>query len=254
MPLGLVLFVTINVLVNPPLRSARLDLTETRLYTLSEGTKKILGKIDEPVTIRLYFSPRLGREIPLYSNYHARVRDLLDEYASLSAGKLKTEYYDPTPFSDVEDRAVAYRLQGVPLEAGGEQVYFGLAGTNSTDDEEIIAFFQPERERFLEYDLTKLVYNLANPKRRQVGLLSALPIAGAAMPRIPGQMPAPWVVVDQIRQNFPLRQFGSDTANIPADLDLMMVVHPKELSEDGQYALDQFVLRGGRALIFVDPN
>ncbi len=252
--LGLVLFVTINVIVNHTLRSARLDLTETRLYTLSEGTKKILGKIDEPVTIRLYFSPRLGREIPLYSNYHARVRDLLDEYASLSAGKLKTEYYDPTPFSDVEDRAVAYRLQGVPLEAGGEQVYFGLAGTNSTDDEEIIAFFQPERERFLEYDLTKLVYNLANPKRRQVGLLSALPIAGDAMPRIPGQMPAPWVVVDQIRQNFTLRQFGSDTANIPADLDLMMVVHPKELSEDGQYALDQFVLRGGRALIFVDPN
>jgi ABC-type uncharacterized transport system involved in gliding motility auxiliary subunit len=252
--LGLVLFVAINVIVNHTLRSARIDLTQTKLYTLSDGTRSILGKIDEPITLRLYFSPGLGRAIPLYANYHERVRDLLDEYASLAGGKLKIEYYDPTPFSDVEDRAVAYRLQGVPLEAGGEQVYFGLAGTNSTDDEEIIPFFQPERERFLEYDLTKLVYNLGNPKRRQVGLLSTLPIAGDALPRIPGQMPQPWVVVDQIRQNFTLRQFGSDTANIPSDLDLMMVVHPKELSEDGQYALDQFVLRGGRALIFVDPN
>jgi ABC-type uncharacterized transport system involved in gliding motility auxiliary subunit len=251
---GFVLFIAVNVLSNAWLRAGRVDLTEGRLYTLSEGTKGILSKIDEPITLRLFFSPRLGREIPLYANYHQRVRDLLDEYASHAGGKIKLEFYDPAPYSDVEDRAVAYRLQGVPMEAGGEQVFFGLAGTNSTDDEEILAFFQPERERFVEYDLTKLVFNLANPKRREVGLISQLPIAGDVMPMPGMRMPMPWVVMDQMRQVFQVRQFGSDTGTLPKDLQNLMVVHPKELSLEGQYAIDQFVLRGGKLLVFVDPN
>jgi len=251
---GLVLFLAVNVLSNAWLRAGRVDLTQNKLYTLSEGTKEILRKIEEPITLRLFFSPRLGREIPLYANYHQRVRDLLDEYTSHAGGKIKLEFYDPAPYSDVEDRAVAYRLQGVPMEAGGEQVFFGLAGTNSTDDEEILAFFQPERERFLEYDLTKVVFNLANPKRREVGLIAQLPVAGDVMPMPGMRMPQPWVVMDQMRQVFQVRQFGSDTGTLPKDLQILMLVHPKELSEEGQYAIDQFVLRGGKLLVFVDPN
>jgi ABC-type uncharacterized transport system involved in gliding motility auxiliary subunit len=251
---GLVLFLAVNVLSNAWLRAGRVDLTQNKLYTLSEGTKDILSKIEEPITLRLFFSPRLGREIPLYANYHQRVRDLLDEYTSLASGKIKLEFYDPAPYSDVEDRAVAYRLQAVPMEAGGEQVFFGLAGTNSTDDEEILPFFQPERERFLEYDLTKVVFNLANPKRREVGLIAQLPIAGDVMPMPGMRMPQPWVVMDQMRQVFQVRQFGSDTGSLPKDLQILMLVHPKELSEEGQYAIDQFVLRGGKLLVFVDPN
>ncbi len=251
---GLVLFLAANVLSNAWLRAGRIDLTQGKLYTLSEGTKDILSKIEEPITLRLFFSPRLGREIPLYANYHQRVRDLLDEYTSLAAGKIKLEFYDPAPYSDVEDRAVAYRLQGVPMEQGGEQVFFGLAGTNSTDDEEILPFFQPERERFLEYDLTKVVFNLANPKRREVGLIAQLPVAGDMMPQPGMRMPQPWVVMDQMRQVFQVRQFGSDTGNLPKDLQILMLIHPKELSEEGQYAIDQFVLRGGKLLVFVDPN
>ena len=251
---GLVLFLAVNVLSNAWLRAGRVDLTQGKLYTLSEGTKDILSKIEEPITLRLFFSPRLGREIPLYANYHQRVRDLLDEYTSLAAGKIKLEFYDPAPYSDVEDRAVAYRLQGVPMEQGGEQVFFGLAGTNSTDDEEILPFFQPERERFLEYDLTKVVFNLANPKRREVGLIAQLPVAGDVMPMPGMRMPQPWVVMDQMRQVFQVRQFGSDTGTLPKDLQILMLIHPKELSEEGQYAIDQFVLRGGKLLVFVDPN
>jgi len=251
---GLVLFLAVNVLSNAWLRAGRVDLTQSKLYTLSDGTKDILSKIEEPITLRLFFSPRLGREIPLYANYHQRVRDLLDEYTSLASGKIKLEFYDPAPYSDVEDRAVAYRLQAVPMEAGGEQVFFGLAGTNSTDDEEILPFFQPERERFLEYDLTKVVFNLANPKRREVGLIAQLPVAGDVMPMAGMRMPQPWVVMDQMRQVFQVRQFGSDTGNLPKDLQILMLIHPKELSEEGQYAIDQFVLRGGKLLVFVDPN
>ncbi|MSP47806.1 MAG: ABC transporter [Alphaproteobacteria bacterium] len=251
---AVVLFLAVNVLSNAWLRTGRADLTQGKLYTLSEGTKEILGRIEEPITLRLYFSPRLGREIPLYANYHQRVRDLLDEYASRAGGKINLEFYDPAPYSDVEDRAVAYRLQGVPLEAGGEQVFFGMAGTNSTDDEEILPFFQPERERFLEYDLSKVVFNLANPKRREVGLISQLPITGDVMPMQGMRMPQPWVVMDQMRQIFQVRQFGGDTGSLPKDLQILMLVHPKELSEEGQYAIDQFVLRGGKLLVFVDPN
>ena len=142
----------------------RLDLTAEHLYTLSQGTRNTLAKIDEPITLRFYYSTRLGDEVPSYGVYAQRVRELLDQYVAASHGKLRLEVYNPQPFSDVEDRAVAFGLKGVPLDAQGEQVYFGLAATNSTDDQQVIAFFAPERERFLEYDLTKLIHSLAFPK------------------------------------------------------------------------------------------
>src|SRR5215469_15120115 len=137
----------------------RLDLTGEHLYTLSRGTRTTLSKIDEPVTLRFYFSDRLADEVPSYGVYAQRVRELLDQYVAGAHGKIRLEVHNPLPFSDVEDRAVAFGLKGVPLNQEGEQVYFGLAATNSTDDQQVIAFFAPERERFLEYDLTKLVHN-----------------------------------------------------------------------------------------------
>ena len=127
---------------------------------------RTLPKIDEPITLRFYYSTRLADEVPSYGVYAQRVRELLDQYVAAAHGKIRLEVYNPLPFSDVEDRAVAFGLQGVPLDVAGEQVYFGLAATNSTDDQQVIAFFQPERERFLEYDLTKLVHSLAFRKRR----------------------------------------------------------------------------------------
>src|ERR1700757_5019284 len=145
--------------------SSRLDLTAERLYTLSPGTRQTLAKIDEPITLRFYYSTRLGDEVPSYGVYAQRVRELLDQYVAAARGKIRLEVYNPQAFSDAEDRAVAFGLKGAPLDAQGEQVYFGLAATNSTDDQQVIAFFAPERERFLEYDLTKLVHSLAFPKK-----------------------------------------------------------------------------------------
>src|SRR5580704_16140315 len=156
--------------------AVRLDLTSEHLYTLARGTKQTLAKIEEPITVRLYYSTRLGEAAPSYGVYAQRVRELLDQYVAAAHGKIRLEVYDPLPFSDAEDRAVAFGLQGVPLDVGGEQIYFGLAATNSTDDQQVIAFFQPERERFLEYDLTKLVHSLAFPKKTVVGLISTLPL------------------------------------------------------------------------------
>src|SRR5262252_7494845 len=180
--------------------SSRLDLTAEHLYTLSKGTRNTLAKIDEPITLRFYYSTRLGDEVPSYNVYAQRVRGLLDQYVAAAHGKIRLEVYNPQPFSDVEDRAVAFGLQGVPLDVGGEQVYFGLAATNSTDDQQVIAFFQPERERFLECDLTKLVHSLAFPKKTVVGLITTLPLEGDMMAMMRGRPAEPMAIMEQLQQ------------------------------------------------------
>jgi ABC-type uncharacterized transport system involved in gliding motility auxiliary subunit len=233
--------------------SWRLDLTDERLYTLSRGTLATLGKIDEPITLRFYFSNRLGDEVPAYGVYARRVRELLDQYVAAAHGKLRLEVYNPQPFSDAEDRAVAFGLQGVPLDAQGEQVYFGLAATNSTDDQQTIAFFQPERERFLEYDLTKLVHSLAFPKKTVVGLISTLPLEGDMMAMMRGRPAEPMAIMEQLQQLDKIEPLGANVDAIPADVDVLMLVHPQNLSDKTLYAIDQFVLKGGKALVFVDP-
>jgi ABC-type uncharacterized transport system involved in gliding motility auxiliary subunit len=249
-----VLFVGVNVIADKTLRSARIDLTQQRLFTLSDGSRTTLAKINEPITVRFYYSKRLGTEVPTYALYAQRVRDMLEEYVSLANGKIKLEILDPVPYSAVEDRAVAFGLQGVPIDQGGEQVYFGLAATNSTDDQQVIAFFQPERERFLEYDLTKLIHSLAFPKKTVVGLVTALPVEGDIMAAMQGRPMQPFAIIEQLRQLYELRTIGSDLDKISPDVDVLMVIHPQNLSDKTQYAIDQFVLGGGRALVFVDPN
>jgi ABC-type uncharacterized transport system involved in gliding motility auxiliary subunit len=250
---ALVLLIAVNVLTAELLPGARLDLTQERLYTVSSGTKQILGSLPEPVTFRFFFSDRLARELPQYATYAQQVRDLLNEYAARSKGMLKVESYNPEPFSDVEDRAVAYGLKGVPVDQSGEQVYFGLVGTNTTDDVETIPFFQTERERFLEYDLTRMVNKLAHPKQPVVGLISSLPIAGDPFQPGPGGQPQPWTIYDQISQGFTVNTLGADLAVIPAGIDALMIVHPASLSDKTRYAIDQYVMHGGKVLLFVDP-
>lgn len=250
---ALVLVVGVNVLSETFLGRFRIDLTEQRLYTLSEGTKSVLRSIPEPITLRLYYSPRLGRDVPLYATYATRVRELLQEYAALAGGKITLEFYEPEPFSDVEDRAIGYGLQGVPVDQSGEQVFFGLAATNMLDEERVIPFFQPERERFLEYDLTRLIYELSNPRKPIVGVMTGLPVNGE-MRGMMGRPTPPWTVMTQMRQFLSVREVPLDAAEIPADIDVLMVAHPQNLGVQTEYALDQFVLRGGRLLLLVDPH
>jgi ABC-type uncharacterized transport system involved in gliding motility auxiliary subunit len=234
--------------------SARLDLTADKLYTLSLGTLHTLAKIDEPITLRLYYSNRLGDEVPAYGVYAQRVRELLDQYVAAAHGKIRLETYNPQPFSDVEDRAVAFGLQAVPLDREGDHVYFGLAATNSTDDQQVIPFFSPERERFLEYDLTKLVHSLAVPKKTVVGLISTLPLQGDMMAMMQGRSSPPMAVFDQLQQLDKIEPLGPGLDAIPADVDVLMLVHPQNLPPKTLFAIDQFVLKGGKALIFVDPH
>src|SRR5215813_1152520 len=231
----------------------RLDLTGEHLYTLSPGTLRTLTRVEEPITLRFYYSTRLADEVPSYGVYAQRVRELLDQYVTAARGKIRLEVYNPQPFSDVEDRAVAFGLQGVPLNAGGEQVYFGLAATNSTDDQQVVAFFQPERERFLEYDLTKLVHSLAFPKKTVVGLISTLPLEGDMTAMMRGRPSEPMAIMEQMQQLDTVKPLAPNIDAIPPDIDVLILVHPQNLSNKTLFAIDQFVLNGGKALVFVDP-
>src|SRR5437660_1295859 len=242
--LGLML-IAVNIIAGRFL-TARLDLTSERLYTLSHGTRQTLAHIDEPITLRLYYSTRLGDAVPSYGVYAQRVRELLDEYVAAAKGKLRLEVYNPQAFSDIEDRAVAFGLQSVPLDTQGEQVFFGIAGTNSTDDQQVIAFFAPERERLLEYDLTRLVHGLAVPKRTTVGLISSLPLEGDTMAAMRGRSSRPMAIIEQLRQLDKVETLGLEIDAVPAEIDVLMLVHPQDLSAKTQFAVDQLVLNGGK--------
>jgi ABC-type uncharacterized transport system involved in gliding motility auxiliary subunit len=245
------MLISVNVIA-ARLFAWRLDLTSEHLYTLSRGTLRTLAKIEEPITLRFYYSNRLA-EFPPYGVYAQRVRELLDQYVAAAHGKIRLEVYNPLPFSDTEDRAVAFGLQGAPLDVAGDQAYFGLAATNSTDDQQIIAFFQADRERFLEYDLTKLVHSLAFPKKTAVGLISSLPLEGDMMAMMRGRPSEPMAIMEQIQQLDTVKPLAANIDAIPPDVDVLMLVHPQNLTEKTLFAIDQFVLKGGKALVFVDP-
>ena len=253
--LALVLLFAVNILASRTLGPVRIDLTEGNLFTLSEGTRNVLAGLRDPVTLRFYLSRRELERAPGIGSYADRVRALLNEYQRLSGGKVTLHVIDPEPFSEEEDRAVGYGLRGVPLGLDEGVLYFGLAGTNSVDDEEVIPFFTIEREAFLEYDVTKLVHGLAQPERKVVGLLSSLPVEGQGpqAAALRGQGAQPWMIVEQMRQLFEVRSLAPELAEVPEDVDVLMLVHPRELPPETVYAIDQYVLRGGRVVAFVDP-
>lgn len=248
-------FLAGNLISATLLRSWTADLTSEGLYTISPGTKKALAAIDEPIDLRVYFSKKLGESAPTFNRSFERVRTLLEQYRSLSRNRLRITYLDPEPFSDAEDRAVAAGMRGVRINQDGDVGYFGLAGTNSTDNEQAIAFFAPERERFIEYDVTKLIYQLANPKKPVIGLLSTLPLDGGLDPvmGMRGQPQPPQLVMEQIRDVFDVKTIETQAKVIPADVDVLMIVQPDNLAPQTVYALDQFALRGGKILLFIDP-
>jgi ABC-type uncharacterized transport system involved in gliding motility auxiliary subunit len=247
------LFLALTILANALFRGYRLDLTENKLYTLADGTQNILRSIDEPLNLYFFYSRRASEEIPQLRTYAQRVRELLQEFEEQSGGGIRLTEVDPLPFSEEEDRATAFGLQGVTLGGlGGDPIYFGLAATNSVGDVETIPFFQPDRESFLEYDLAKMVYTLATPERPVVGILSSLPMTSGFDPAT-GRPREPWVIAAQIEQLFEVRRLEPGVPAIDEDIGVLLVVHPKMLDDDTLYSIDQFVMRGGRLIAFVDP-
>jgi ABC-type uncharacterized transport system involved in gliding motility auxiliary subunit len=250
--IGLV-FVGIALLANTLLRGAQLDLTQDKLYTLSDGTKNLLRGLEEPVTLYLFFSDRNATSMPEIKNYGTRVHELLESMASRAGGKLTVKMVDPQPFSEEEDRATELGVSGMQISASGERLYLGLAGTNSTDGKEAIPFLDPKLDEQLEYDVAKLIYKLATAKKPVIGWLSSLPMGGDFDMHTQRPRP-PWMVFGQAEQLYTVRPLEPTLTAVDTDVDVLVLVHPKNLPPAALYAIDQFALRGGRVLAFVDPN
>ncbi len=247
--LAAVLAVALIIIGNNLFTGVRLDLTENKLFTLSPGSINIITGLYEPVSLDFYVSRKTMADFPQLVNYANRVRDLLEEYAAKSGGKIELTVIEPEPFSEEEDQAVASGLNGIAVNAAGDRAYLGLVGVNSTDDEATIPFFQASREQALEYDITKLIYNLANPEKRVIGVMSALPLFGAPERGISQR----WAIIDIMEEFFEVRNIGASADFIDEDIDVLMVVHPKGFTEQALFAVDQYLLRGGHAMLFVDP-
>jgi ABC-type uncharacterized transport system involved in gliding motility auxiliary subunit len=247
-----VAFVIAVIVSNHLFKGIRIDLTENGLYTLSEGTRRIASDIDEPINLYFYFSDQATENVPSLRGYANRVNELLNEFADASDGKIRLSVIDPLPFSEEEDQASQFGMQGVQIGSTPDPVYFGLAGTNSIGGEETIPFFQPDKEASLEYDLAKLVSTLSNTERNVIGLVSGVLMAGQLDPQTQQVQPS-WVVYQQAQQMFDIRDLGTSFDAVPDDVNLLWIIQPKSLSDLTQYAIDQFVMRGGKALIFVDP-
>jgi len=256
--LAVILFLSFNIVTNGNLKSARVDLTQDRLYTLSEGSINIIESLTEQLTLRLYFSEQVAQELPSIKSYAQRVQELLEEYQRASNGMIRLVVVNPEPFSDNEQRAKQYGLQAVPIDGDSDPLYFGLAGSNLLDGVESISFFQPEKEDVLEYDLTKLIYKLSSADRKSVGVISALEVNGEEYDPLKGESPSldgakPWAFMAELRQLFNVSVLPTDIKRIPSSIDVLMLVHPKEFENSTLYAIDQYVLRGGKLITFVDP-
>jgi len=255
--LGAVILLSANVIVSNVFRTANADLTASGLYSISKSTRRVLSNISEPIDVRVYFSNKLGEAAPTYKRYFERVRALFEQYGNMSGGKLRVAFIEPEPFSDAEDRAVGAGLRGVRLNSTGDQGFFGLVANNSTDQQEVVQFFSPQRERYLEYDMTKLVHKLAVSKKPVIGLMSAIPVQGGqSRPRFPNQQPQKfpkWTIISQVEEFFVVKKVELNAKEIPADVDVLMIVQPAGMSPQAAYAVDQFALSGKAVIAFLDP-
>ncbi|MDD5350214.1 MAG: GldG family protein [Chthoniobacteraceae bacterium] len=234
----------------------RLDLTAEKAYTLSAGTRAILAKLDTPVKVRLYCT-RNENMPPQLKLYAQQVEDLLNEYRQAAKGLVEIQKLNPEPDSDAEDSAKLDGVEGQPL-TNGERLYLGLS-VSMLDQKEAIPFLSPDRERLLEYDLSRAITRVTGARKQVVGVMSPLPVAGMQMPPMMmmqmGQRgQEPWALYSELRRDYTVKQVEMTATAIPDDINLLVLIHPRDLSENAQYAIDQFVLRGGKLLAFLDPN
>lgn len=253
--LAAIIFVALNIATDTALTDQRIDLTQNSLYTLSDGTKHTIANLKEPITLRFFYAKHVAADYAQIQTYAKRVRDLLQQYADLSGGKIILQEIDPEPFTAAEDQASSYGLTGAPTDSG-DMVYFGLVGSNTIDGKEVIPFFNQDREAYLEYDLTSLIYRLSTPQKPKIGIITSLPLdtgAGGMEAALRGQA-RPYEIYEELHQAYDTEMLKPDFKSIPAGIDVLMIAHPPNLSDAQNYAIDQYVLKGGHALVFVDPQ
>jgi len=248
------LFLFFNIIMFKILVNKKIDLTTDKLFTVSENTKSIIKNLSEPINIKLFFSNSLSKELSQIRDYEKRVRELLMSYKKISNKNITIEIIDPRPFTDQEDLANVYGIQGLQLNEEGERFYFGAVFSNSVDDTTVIPFFELDREQFLEYDLTKTIYNLANTTKPNIGLISGLPLVGRVNnSQGNAQYERPFFIYQTLSEFFNVIDLSLEVSEIPQNVDQLLIVHPKNLSDVTLYAIDQFVMTGKGVTIFTDP-
>lgn len=250
--LAVLLFFVFNAFNHLVFKDARLDLTEGQLYTLSEGSLNLVQGIEEPVQLYFFFSEAASRDLTPIRTYADRVESMLEEFALASNGMLFVERIDPAPFSEAEDEAAAFGLQAVPVSATGDALYFGLAGSDALDNVETIPFFQPDREMFLEYEISQLIDRLARPKREVVGLISTLPVTNQVNPQTFQPEPG-WQSILSLEDTVTLESIDVSAEEIPEGLAALVLIHPKSLSDQMKTALVRYLASGGKVIAFLDP-
>ena len=245
---SMIIFFSINVITNNILSSSRVDFTENKLYSLSDGTNSLLKNLEEPIHIRLFVSSNLVKDVPQLSTYANRVETILKTYSNLSNGKITLEIIDPKPFSDAEDRAVGMGINSFNATEMSDSLYFGLAATNSTTGQKNIPIFSPERETFLEYDLTSLISDLSQIKKPVISILDNLGLSADSRIGKPEQQ-----ILKQMKEMFQVEKVDENNNELNKNTKVLMIIHPKFLSDETLYMIDQWILNGGATLIFLDP-
>jgi len=234
------------------------------IYTLSEGTRNILSSLGQTIRLKLFYSRVAAmkgpEEIRFYNNYYQYVRSLLEEYIGLADGRLKLEVFDPRPFSDEEDEALRYGIRRFQITEN-EGFFFGLVAESELGKDKVIEFFEPERQEFIEYDISKLISGVIQRDKKKIGIISSLPVMGSDMSpymmqmlQMQGRQPEqPWTIVTHLREEYEVVSIPGDTDSIADDVDYLMLVHPKDLETKTLFAIDQYVMRGGKLIVFIDP-
>ncbi len=242
----------------------KIDITDQKLYTLSDGTRSILAKLHQPIKVKLYYAKTAALKGPdtirYFNNYYQFVKALLEEYAAAAKGMVDLQVIDPRPFSEEEAQALRYGLRRFSITEE-ENFFFGLVVQTQFGVERSIPFFSPDRQNFVEYDISYLIDNAITRQKTRIGILSSLAVMGddisgymAQMMRMQGQQPrSAWTFVEQLRKKYQVTRIPADTDEIK-DIDILLVIHPKDLAEETLFAIDQFVLKGGRTIVCVDPH
>ncbi len=245
-------------------KTIKIDVTEQALYTLSDGTRAILSKLNQPVRVKLYYAKTAAMkgsdQIQYFNNYYQFVKSLLEEYVSSSKGMIDLQVIDPRPFSEEEVQALRYGLKRFPITEE-ESFFFGLVVQTQFGVEKMIPLFSPDRQNFVEYDISYLIDTAITRQKTKLGVLSSLPVMGsnvsgymAQMMQMQGQGPeSAWTVIEHLRKQYEVNSIAADVDEIE-NVDILLVIHPKDLPEKTLFAIDQFVLKGGRAVVCVDPH
>ena len=246
-----ILFLSFNYIIQKVNFNFGIDFTSNKTFTLSQGTKRVIDEIEEPLKINFIYSRNLSKNIPIIQNYANQVQGLLNRYSDLSSGKIELNFIEPEPYSDDEDYVNRYGVQGFPIDQEGSKVYFGLIASNTTDDIETVAFFDPSKAGTLEKQITDIVYKLNRSKKPMIGFLSWVDTAPPMMPNNQlGQ--GEYTILEELSYFYDFEFLDTDLESFK-NIDLLVVYHPSDITDKTEYAIEQFILNGGKTVIFLDP-